>query len=140
MHIANLQINFMPQLQTLPNPPTNPIPRLENRDLHATPQQNIRTPQPSEPSAHNAHTNRRLFRFRHGTFEHVFRVHVLVRVAFPRVQVLEDARRAGGRAVGAVLASFHRCRLDRVWPPRGLQDIVVVHGYAVSVIDLYVYM
>ena len=106
MHTANLQINSMPQLPTLPNPPTNPIPRLKNRDLNATLQQNIRTSQPSESSAHDAHTDR-LLRCRHGALQHVLRVHVLIRVILARVQVLEDARHAGGGGVGVVLASLH---------------------------------
>ena len=107
-HSADLQINSMPQLPILAHSPTNPIPRLENRDSHATLQQDIRTPQPSEPSAHNTHTDR-LFRSRcHTALEHVLEVHVPIYEALSRVQVLQDARRAGGRAIGVVLACLHR--------------------------------
>lgn len=101
----------MPQLPTLPNPPTKPVPRLENRNLDATPQQDIRTPQPGEPSAHNTHADHLLRSSHHSALEHVLGMHDLVCETLPRVQVLQNARGAGGRAVGVVLACLHGSKL-----------------------------
>jgi hypothetical protein len=75
----------MPQMPTLPNATSKPIPCLKNRDFDAMLQQNIGTSQPSKPSTDNAHMDH-LRRFRHGAFEHIFGMYVLVAsVDFPRV-------------------------------------------------------
>lgn len=65
-------------MPTLPNAAAESVACLKNSDFGATLQKNVGTSQASKSSSNNADTN--LFRYRHGSLEHAFRVDVLIRV------------------------------------------------------------
>lgn len=56
-YFADLQVNRMTQMPTLPNTPTHSIASFQNRNLNTMPRQNVRASQPGKPSTNDSYTN-----------------------------------------------------------------------------------
>jgi hypothetical protein len=92
-------------MPALAHPATKSVPSLQDGDFEAMLQQNVGASQASEPGSDDADADRRCSR--HGRPEHGIAILLFCVSYLAQMEVLEDARRAAGRVVGDVRASFH---------------------------------